>query len=70
MTELENIALNVGDLVTATVTKKLPFGALVEAPDGTPGLVKGLLDVAEGARIDIRVDDIDAEKHRFSASVG
>ena len=49
MTEPQNTALKAGDLITATVTKSLPFGAFVEAPDGTPGLVEGLLNAAEGA---------------------
>lgn len=69
MTEPQNTALKVGDLITTTVTKSLPFGALVEAPDGMPGLVKGLVSAAEGEQLAIRVDDVDAGKQRFSASV-
>lgn len=70
MTEPQNAVLKPGDLITAIVTKTLPFGALVEAPNGMPGLVKGLPAAAEGARPAVRVDDVDAGKHRFSASIG
>lgn len=70
MTEPQNTALKAGELITATVTKSLPFGAFVEARDGTSGLVKGLLNAAEGVLLAVRVDDVDAGKHRFSASVG
>jgi ribosomal protein S1 len=70
MTEPQNTALKTGDLISATVTKTMPFGAFVEAPDGMPGLVKGLLDAAQGDRLAVRVDDVDAGRHRFSASVG
>ncbi|MEV8150174.1 hypothetical protein AB0O52_18780 [Arthrobacter sp. NPDC080073] len=70
MTEPQNTALKAGDLVTATVTKTLPFGAIVEAPNGMPGLVRGLGDAAEGERVAVRIDDVDAGKNRFSASAG
>ena len=65
MTEQNHIAA--GDRLTATVTKTLPFGALVEAADGTPGLVKGLDRVAAGASVELSVDAFDAAENRFSA---
>jgi predicted RNA-binding protein with RPS1 domain len=57
-----------GDRVTAVVTKTLPFGALVEAADGTPGLVTGLEGIAIGASVEVRVAAFDAGQNRFSAT--
>lgn len=68
MTEQNHIAA--GDRLTATVTKTLPFGALAEAADGTPGLVTGLDGVAVGASIELSVDAFDATENRFSAAAG
>ena len=68
MTEQNHIAA--GDRLTATVTKALPFGALAEAADGTPGLVTGLDGVAVGASIELSVDAFDATENRFSAAAG
>lgn len=68
MTEQNHIAA--GDRLTATVTRTLPFGVLVEAADGTPGLAKGLSGVAVGASVDLSVDAFDAAENRFSATAG
>ncbi|WP_035749057.1 hypothetical protein [Arthrobacter sp. 35W] len=70
MTGQHNTALAAGDVVTATVAKVLPFGVLIEGPDGMPGLATGLRGAAEGQRLTVRVDDVDAAKGRFSASAG
>ncbi len=61
--------LVVGARITATITKALPFGALVETAGGMAGLVKDLLDAKVGEPVTIRVDGVDANKHRFSATV-
>lgn len=70
-------SLSAGDRVTTVVTKTLPFGALVEAVDGTPGLVTGLSGVAVGASVEVRVDGVrrrrpcrPAARRRRSASPG
>lgn len=68
MTEHDHIAA--GDRLTATVTKTVPFGALVKAADGTPGLVKGLAGVAVGASVELSVAAFDAAENRFSATAG
>jgi ribosomal protein S1 len=68
MTEQNHIAA--GDRVTATVTKTLPFGALVETANGTPGLAKGLDGVAVGASVELTVDAFDPAENRFSAVAG
>jgi ribosomal protein S1 len=53
-----------GDVVSVVVTKALPFGALVEAGDGVPGLLRGVTDVRVGQRVAGRIDAIDDEKQR------
>lgn len=63
-------SLSAGDRVTAVLTKALPFGALIEAADGTPGLVTGLSGVAVGASVEVRVDAFDPEENRFSSTAG
>jgi ribosomal protein S1 len=56
----------VGDRVTVTVTMALPFlGSLIEAPEGVPGLLKGVRH-EPGERIRARIDDIDAERRRIA----
>jgi len=42
MTEQHPAALTLGDTVTVTITKTLPFGAFVKTADGTVGLVRDL----------------------------
>ncbi len=55
-----------GDVITATVTKTLPFGVLVEHA-GVPGLVRKASDEV-GAELTLRVLEFDADERRFSAS--
>ena len=54
-----------GDVVTATVTKSLPFGVLVEYA-GMPGLVKGV-ESAPGDQVSLRVIEFDSAQRRFPA---
>jgi len=56
-----------GDLVTATVTKTVPFGVLVESA-GVPGLVRGAQD-APGTELGLRVLEYDSAQQRFSAEL-
>jgi len=55
-----------GDVVAATVTKVLPFGVLVEAPAGVPGLVRSA-KAEVGAVVTVRVREFDGQ--RFAASL-
>jgi hypothetical protein len=57
--------LAAGDVITATVTKTLPFGVLVESA-GVPGLVRGAQD-EPGAELSLRVLEYDSTQRRFSA---
>jgi len=57
----------VGDTITATVTKALPFGVLVECAD-VPGLVRGTHE-APGARLTLRVVEVDDAQGRFAAEL-
>lgn len=56
-----------GDMITATVTKTLPFGVLVEYGD-VPGLVRGTQS-KPGARLALRVTDVDDALRRFAAEL-
>ena len=71
MTEQHPAALTLGDTVTVTITKTLPFGAFVKTADGTVGLVRDLQNGQNGAvgdLVEIRVDGVDDVKHRFSGT--
>ncbi|UXW86003.1 hypothetical protein NFX31_00245 [Microbacterium azadirachtae] len=57
----------IGDVITATVTKTLPFGVLVEHADAA-GLVRGAQS-APGARLSLRVIEVDRVLRRFAAEV-
>ncbi|HEU5471495.1 MAG TPA: hypothetical protein VFV67_12645 [Actinophytocola sp.] len=60
----------IGDRVEVTVTKALPFlGSLIEAPDGVPGLLKGIR-LEPGQRVRARIDAIDGEQRRISVVSG
>ena len=48
MTEQHPAALTLGDTVTVTITKTLPFGAFVKTADGTVGLVRDLQNGTAG----------------------
>jgi hypothetical protein len=54
-----------GDLATATVTKSVPFGVLVESA-GLPGLVRGVQGEL-GTELRVRVLEFDPAQQRFSA---
>ena len=58
---------SIGDVITATVTKTVPFGVFVEYA-GVPGLVRGARG-DEGTSILVRVDDYDAAERRFAATI-
>lgn len=60
-------SLSSGDVVTATVTKSLPFGVLVEY-ENVPGLAKGVTG-EPGAELELRVLEFDAAQRQFSAEL-
>jgi hypothetical protein len=66
MTEEQPATLALGDTVTVTITKTLPFGAFVTTADGTVGLVRDLQNGSVGDSARIRVDGVDDVMHRFS----
>jgi len=68
MTEQHPASLALGETVTVTITKTLPFGAFVETADGTVGLARGLRNGVVGDLVEIRVDSVDDVKHRFSGT--
>lgn len=64
---MNEMSLSAGDVVTATVTKALPFGVLVEYAN-VPGLAKGVVG-EPGAVLTLRVLEFDAAERRFSAEL-
>jgi len=68
MTEQHPASLTLGETVTVTITKTLPFGAFVETADGTVGLARGLRNGVVGDLVEVRVDSVDDVKHRFSGT--
>ncbi|MGI5152611.1 hypothetical protein ACQEVC_40605 [Plantactinospora sp. CA-294935] len=56
----------VGDAVAVTVTRTLPFGALVETVEGVPGLLWKAGPVDVGTRLEARLDAIDPIQRRVS----
>lgn len=72
--------LKVGEVVNATVSKILPFGAVCTFGDGIDGLlhikeasnyyIKNIYEVAKvGQKLDLKIIDIDAEKCKVSLSL-
>ena len=59
-------AYRVGDEVTVTVTKSLPFGYLVETTHPVPGLLKGILRPQVGEAVSATITAIDTERYRIS----
>jgi len=59
-------AHNVGDIVRASVTKALPFGALVHVTGGIPGLLREVPELTVGDTLDARIDTLDRAKRRVS----
>ncbi|MES1170083.1 MAG: hypothetical protein ABUL47_05285 [Leifsonia sp.] len=57
----------IGAVEDVVVTKKTPFGVLVERPDGMAGLVTGA-DAVEGATISVTISEVDLVEQRFSAT--
>ncbi|HKT58025.1 MAG TPA: hypothetical protein VJR25_14780 [Microbacterium sp.] len=64
---MDGMSLSAGDVVTATVTKVLPFGVLVEYTN-VAGLAKGVAG-EPGASLELRVLEFDAARRRFSAEL-
>jgi ribosomal protein S1 len=60
-------AYRVGDTVSVTVTRTLPFGCLIEATAGVPGLLKST-GAQPGDRIQARIETIDPDRHRISVT--
>jgi hypothetical protein len=58
--------IKAGDEITATVTKTVPFGVLVEFA-GVPGLVRGERG-EPGSLLRLRVVEYDATERRFAAT--
>ena len=54
-----------GDVLRATVTKRLPFGSLVES-EGVPGLLTGRTDLSVGDRVEAHIGALDPDRRRFS----
>ena len=55
-----------GDVVAVTVTRSLPFGALVETTEGVPGLLRDVRDLLVGEPVSARIDVLDAAEQRIS----
>ncbi|HEY3263075.1 MAG TPA: hypothetical protein VGJ95_22865 [Pseudonocardiaceae bacterium] len=55
-----------GDVIAVTVTKVVPFGCLVEAADGVPGLLREAVDLRVGDQVSARIETIDHDKQRVS----
>ena len=55
-----------GDLITVTVTRALPFGCLVDAGDGVPGLLHGVTGPQPGERVSARIGALDPQRQRVS----
>jgi predicted RNA-binding protein with RPS1 domain len=58
--------LSVGDVVVGEVTGVVPFGVFVRIADDADGLLHGETGPGLGARVTVRVLDIDAVKRRAS----
>jgi small subunit ribosomal protein S1 len=58
--------LNVGDVVVGEVTAVVPFGVFVRIADDADGLLYGEREPGLGARVTVRILDIDGEKRRAS----
>jgi ribosomal protein S1 len=59
---------NAGSVVSATVTKVLPFGALLEVAPGVHGLLAQSDWMAEprsGSTMPVRIAEIDVERRRM-----
>ena len=64
---MDNLELpGVGDTVTVTVSKPLPFGALCRTPGGATALVTNLRHATEGDSVTVTVGAVDSERQRFS----
>lgn len=64
---MDDPILSAGDVITAAVTRRLPFGVLVEYA-GVPGLAKGAHG-EPGSKLDLRVLEYDSAQSRFSAEL-
>ncbi|MDQ4212482.1 hypothetical protein [Microbacterium capsulatum] len=64
---MDDQVLEAGDVISAVVTKALPFGVLVEYA-GVPGLARGV-QAEPGVALDVRVLEFDATLRRFSAEI-
>jgi ribosomal protein S1 len=58
--------LSVGDVVFGEVTGVVPFGVFVRIADDAEGLLPGETGPGLGARVTVRVVEIDAERRRVS----
>jgi small subunit ribosomal protein S1 len=58
--------LNVGDVVIGEVTAVVPFGVFVRIADDADGLLYGEREPGLGARVTVRVLDIDGARRRAS----
>jgi ribosomal protein S1 len=57
----------IGSVERVTVTKSVPFGALVERVDGMAGLVAGVT-AEPGDTLNVTITEIDRDKRRFSGT--
>ena len=58
--------LNVGDVVVGEVTAVVPFGVFVRIADDADGLLHGEREPRLGARVTVRILQIDGAKRRAS----
>lgn len=59
-------AYSPGDVVAVTVTRTMPFGCLMEAADGAPGLLQTAGTPRVGERVEGRIEALDADRRRIS----
>ena len=55
---------HVGDVIATQVTHVAPFGAFVKINDEISGLLVTNDPPAAGTRLDVRVVEVDVERHR------
>ena len=65
---MTDVPLKHGEAIDVVVTTVAPFGVIVQTETGLYGLVRGVSDPV-GDAMHVRVLDVDADKHRFSAEM-
>lgn len=65
---MTDVPLKPGEEIDVVVTTVAPFGVIVRMATGLHGLVRGVSDPV-GDALHVRVLNVDADKHRFSAEI-